>query len=207
MRKIILLLLIIFGSAPSWGSTELVQTIVTLAEGDVQITNQPSVNTATINPLTGVLSNKLTAIYKVDTNVSSSHDFAFIMQVKVNTQAGLQNALANTASGASIILGNIDPLHHPTLAAVNNLKTIPTSPLANANAISYPITATTTFPSVAIANLSTYGGLCFQLNVGLVQTGTISAAVATSAVPNSYSFTNDLAGTYQATVIMSAYSL
>lgn len=207
MKKSIISLLIILTSTPSWGASELNQAIVTKVPRAVSVTVLSSANTGAIDPLSGNLLSAVEGKFQIQTNDDDS-GYNFILQASVNTQSGPQNAYAQASGSPILIFGNNNPSFYPTLASINDIKSLPASPSGNPNAIAYNSTATmTNFQNIAFQNLPVYGGYCYKLKVGSAQSGTVTNTAGTTPYSNTYSIDNDRAGTYTVTLIMSAYSL
>lgn len=204
--KIVLLNSLFLGCAlSSLGATTFQQTITTTCPAAVDVTAiNPSAAMGTIAPATGNCSSP-SASFQLKTNGIDAN-YTYVVQAKLLTTGGVQtNAYAQVASQPYILLGNNAFPMYPTVAAVTNITSGTPTAANNTNVIAYPITNTlNNLASATFTNNALYGGLCYIIKTGASQNGTFTQTLGAAPLANTYSFSNDKAGTYQAVVTFTA---
>ena len=189
----------------SYGATNFQQTIVTNIPAAVNISayNQ-SLSKGSIAPQTGN-STSPSASFNIKTN-GDDCNYAYIIQAKVSTSNGGDvNAYFKNSNRDYIILGNVSSSNLPNTNSINNIKSGTPTTSGNPNAIAYPITNTlTNIESATMTNNSAYRGLCYSIKMGNSQNGNIIQTLGATPLTNTYSISNDRAGTYQATITFTA---
>lgn len=204
--KIMTILLIFNCFAPhSYSATNFQQTIVTTVPAAVNISayNQ-SLSKGTIAPQTGISSSP-SASFNIKTN-GEDCNYTYIVQAKVSTSnSGDVNAYFKNSNRDYIILGNVSSSNIPNTNSINNIKSGTPTSSGNPNAIAYPITNTlTNIESATMTNNSAYGGLFYSVNMGNSQNGNLVQTLGANPLTNTYSISNDRAGTYQAVITFTA---
>ena len=189
----------------SYSATNFQQTIITTVPTAVNISAyNHSLSKGTIAPQTGISSSP-SASFNIKTN-GEDCNYTYIMQAKVSTSnSGDVNAYFKNSNRDYIILGNVSSSNLPNTNSINNIKSgIPTLS-GNPNAIAYPITNTlTNIESATMTNNSAYRGLCYSVRMGDSQNGNLVQTLGTTPLTNTYSISNDRAGTYQAVITFTA---
>lgn len=164
----------------------------------------PSLATGTINASTGN-STSPSASFRLQTNGADTN-YTYVVQAKLLVTGGTQqNAYAQIGGQGYILLGNNSAANYPTTAAVNNIKGGTLTASSNPNVIAYPVSNTlTNLSSATLTNNATYGGLCYIVKTGTSKNGTLKQTVGAAPLANTYSFSNDKAGVYQAIVTFTA---
>ena len=113
-----------------------------------------------------------------------------------------ESAVSAYGQNGCILFGNI--LATPTMSAIEDAKT---GGHNNANVIAYPVTVTTTSPLTNSfeASNAQYGA-CYAIKVNGGKEGTVTHIVGGTPISGSYNVGQDQAGTYKATVTLSAVS-
>lgn len=205
LKTISTILLLNCCTMSSFCATTYQQSLITTIPAAVNISayNQ-SLSKGTINPQTGVSSSP-SASFNIKTN-GEDCNYTYTMQAKVLTSGnGDANAYFRNSNRDYIILGNVSGSHLPSLSAVNNIKS--STPVAsnNANVIAYPITNTlANIQSANMTNNQLCQGLCYVIRMGNSQNGNIVQTLGSAPYANTYSISNDRAGTYQAVITISA---
>lgn len=209
MRTITIVLGIIAATQLSlitcYGASTLQQTITTTIPAAVNVTAiNTSASKGTINPQTGNSSSP-SASFQLETNGNDSN-YTYVVQAKLFTSGGTQaNAYAQIGGQGYLLLGNNTPANYPTISAINNIKSGTPTASSNANVIGYPVTNTlSNLDSITLTNNSAYGGLCYIVQTGCSQKGTLSQVLGAVPLTNTYSISNDKAGTYQAIITFTA---
>lgn len=203
----IMTILLIFNcfATHSYSTTNFQQTIVTTVPAAVNISayNQ-SLAKGTIAPQTGISSSP-SASFNIKTN-GEDCDYTYIVQAKVSTSnSGDVNAYFKNSNRDYIILGNVSSSNIPNTNSINNIKSGTPTSSGNPNAIAYPITNTlTNIESATMTNNSAYGGLCYSVNMGNSKNGNLVQTLGANPLTNTYSISNDRAGTYQAVITFTA---
>ena len=203
----ILLIILIFNcfTQRSYSVTNFQQTIVTKVPSAVNIsTYNQSLAIGNIDPQTGMLSSP-SASFNIQTN-GEDVNYTYTVQAKVSTSnSGDVNAYLQNSNSAYIILGNIASSNLPDINAINDIKSGTPTIAENPNAIAYPITnILTNIESATITNNPTDGDLCYSVKMGESQSGNLVQNLGSTPLPNTYSLSNDRAGTYQAVITFTA---
>lgn len=189
----------------AYSATNFQQTIVTNVPSAVNISaiNQ-SLSKGSIAPQTGN-STSPSATFNIKTN-GEDCNYTYTMQAKVySSDNGEVNAYFKNSNREYIILGNISSSNTPNINSINNIKSGTPNSSENPNAIAYPITnMLTNIESASMVNCSTTNGLCYSIKMGNSQNGNIRQTIGASPLSNTYSISNDRAGTYQAVITLTA---
>jgi len=153
---------------------------------------------AEINPNTGVLNSSLNSSFSIITN--SRYEQNLTMSATANTENGTTNAIFNISDAKYIILTNSSK--KPSIGTIEDIKNGSSNSANNPNAIAYSITdPTETGEALKVKYNAEYKDWELQLTKrGVTQTSiTIPSG---NPLENTYSV-NDLAGSYQATIMLS----
>lgn len=197
--------MIALGLQDCLAATTFQHTIITTCPPAVNVTAfNTSAASGTINPQTGNSSSPA-ASFRLQTNGIDAK-YTYVVQAKLLTTGGTQtNAYAQISSQGYIMLGNNSPALYPTTAAVSNITGGSPTAASNANVIAYLVTNTlNNLQSATLTNNATYGGLCYIVKTGSNRNGTLVQTLSAAPRANTYSFANDKAGIYQATVTFTA---
>lgn len=169
--------------------------------------NVTAINTGaaigTIDAFTGNSSSP-SASFRLQTNGADTN-YTYVVQAKLLTSGGQQNAYAQIGGQGYILLGNNTFAYYPTTSAVSNITSGAPLASSNANVIAYPVTNTlTNLLSATLTNNPTYGGLCYIVKTGTSKDGTLKQTVGAAPLTNTYSIANDKPGVYQAVVTFTA---
>lgn len=170
---------------------------------NISVINQ-SLSKGSIAPQTGNSSSP-SASFNIKTN-GEDCNYTYTMQAKVySSDNGDVNAYFKNSNREYIILGNISSSNIPAANSINNIKSGTPNSSENPNAIAYPITnMLTNIESASMINCNTGRGLCYSIQMGNSQNGNIRQMLGTSPLANTYSISNDRAGTYQAIITLTA---
>ena len=204
-KGMILILIINTCVLKTFGDTTFQQTILTTVPGAVNISaiNQ-SLSKGSIAPQTGI-STAPSASFNIKTN-GEDCNYNYILQAKTqNSNGGDVNAYFKNSNKEYIILGNISGTNLPNTNSINNIKSGAQNISGNPNAIAYPINNTLiNIQSSTMNNNSNYGGLYYSIEMGNSQNGNFIQTLDTTPLTNTYSTSNDRAGTYQAIITLTA---
>ena len=154
-------------------------------------------STITVNPSNGTLTGgDLAAVFELDSNVIDESQ-KFVMTATINTQSGIVPAYD---SSGNLLFANTTNL--PTESDVSEAMSHSGN---NCNVIVYPVTVTTTSPieNEFNAGHATYGN-CYVIDINSAETGTVTQTVTPTPIANTYNNTRDTAGTYRATITITA---
>ena len=204
-KLMICITMLIVCSNKSYSATSFQQTIVTTIPSAVNISayNQ-SLAKGSIAPQTGI-STSPSASFNIKTN-GEDCNYNYIVQAKLSTSNSRDvNAYSKISNRDYIILGNVSSGNYPNINAVNNIKSGTPTAAGNPNVIAYPINnILTNIDSATMVNNSAYGGLCYSVKMGNSQNGNFVQSIGSVPLNNTYSISNDRAGTYQAIVTFTA---
>ena len=187
-----------FGTVKSYGYAEAEQSVQTTVQPSVAISKQSSsIDLGSINPTTGA-STGLNTVFSIQTN-GSDDDYDFVVQATIPVEEGLVSAYGNDGCLLFANIGN-----SPTAEAIENAKSGGNN---NKNVIAYPVTVTTSEPMTSEfqKNYGLYGD-CYVIKINNSSKGTVTHIVGQTPVQGTYNVGQDQAGTYQATVMFTAYS-
>ena len=189
----------------SYSATNCQQTILTTVPSAINISayNQ-SLSKGSIAPQTGN-STSPSASFNIKTN-GEDCNYTYIVQAKVNTSDnGEVNAYFKNSNRDCIILGNVSSQNLPKNTSISNIKNGASNVSGNPNAIAYPLTNTlSNIESATMTNNTSYGGLCYVVKMGNSQNGNFVQTIGAAPISNTYSISNDRAGTYQAVITFTA---
>ena len=202
---ILIIAITLICTTKTYSATTFQQTIVTAVPAAVNISayNQ-SLSKGSIAPQTGISSSP-SASFNIKTN-GEDCNYTYIIQAKLTTaNSGDVNAYFKNANRDYLILGNISSSNLPNTNSINNIKSSTPNASSNPNAIAYPINnILTNLSSATMINNSAYGGLCYSVKMGNSQNGNIVQNIGANPLTNTYSISNDRAGTYQAVITFTA---
>lgn len=205
LKLMVIIILLNICTVKTYSATTFQQTIVTTVPAAVNISayNQ-SLSKGTISAQTGVSSSP-SASFNIKTN-GDDCNYLYTLQAKLLTSnAGEVNAYFKNANKDYIILGNVTSSNLPSTNSINNIKSISPQTLENPNAIAYPINnVLTNIESATMINNPSDGGLAYSIKMGNSQNGNIVQTIGSNPLPNTYSISNDRAGTYQAIITFTA---
>ena len=150
-----------------------------------------------VNPENGALTGgTLAAEFELDSNVTDESQ-KFVMTATINTQSGIVPAYDSS--------GNLLFANTTILPSSTDVSEALSHSGNNCNVVVYPITVTTTSPieHEFTTGHATYGN-CYIIDINGAETGTVTQTVNSSPVANTYSNTRDTAGTYRATITLTA---
>lgn len=203
----ILLIVLIFNcfTQRSNSATNFQQTIITTVPSAVNISayNQ-SLSKGNIAPQTG-MSSSPSASFNIQTN-GEDYNYTYTVRAKVSTSDGGEvNAYFQNSNTDYIVLGNVSSSNLPDTNSINNIKSGTPIVDENPNAIAYPITNTiTNIESATMTNDSAYEDICYSVKMGNSQNGNLVQTLGSTPLSNTYSLSNDRAGTYQAVITFTA---
>lgn len=204
-KKIVSTVILTNCSLISFGATSFKQVIVTTVPSAVNISayNQ-SLSKGNISPQTGISSSP-SASFNIKTN-GEDCNYTYSVQAKLSTaDNGDVNAYVKKGNKEYLILGNISSGNFPSLQSVNDIKNNNPTFENNANAIAYPIkNILNNIESASIRNNPNYNGIHYAIKMGNSQNGNFVQSIDSNPLINTYSITNDRAGTYQAIITFTA---
>ena len=186
---------VLFSTQEAFCEATAVQTSETSVQPTVAIEKIQSKNESSINPKTGDITSDLSSTFKIQINDTKSYDF--IVYSSINCSAGSVSAFDKDGN---ILFANttVVPLDSAVVNAKQKVK-------GNPNVIVYPFELemdadmTKTFTSREGYNE------CFVVNfINSAMEGEVVQTIGGSALPNTYSIGEDIAGTYKATVYITA---
>lgn len=198
LKLLFLIMAVSFGTVKSYGYAEAEQSVQTTVQPSVAISKQSSsIDLGSINPTTGA-STGLNTVFSIQTN-GSDDDYDFVVQATIPVEEGLVSAYGNDGCLLFANIGN-----SPTAEAIENAKSGGNN---NKNVIAYPVTVTTSEPMTSEfqKNYGLYGD-CYVIKINNSSKGTVTHIVGQTPVQGTYNVGQDQAGTYQATVMFTAYS-
>ena len=191
----------ITNQAYATGSTNATSTVTGTVPVLNTVTQTGGSLTISVAPDTGLLASPISSTFSVFTNNNSGVKVQFT--ATDTTTTGSVNALAGTTANSNtgtIVLTNGTVL--PTSAAVTNALSTTATPANNANAVAYSAVFTGTNGSTA-AN-PVFVNVGDSLTTVTAPVGTTNFTVQlnnnTTLLNNTFSDTNDLAGSYTATI-------
>lgn len=165
-----------------------------------------SINSGSTTPSTSLTANTgvigpLQAAFDLSTN-GTDDDFDFVITSSITYDGGSASAYD---SNGNILFVNTAANSIPTATDVSNAKN---GIRPNHNVISYPVTMILDSPFISTfhTNYKTYGN-SYVINVRDGTEGKVIHSIGSNPVENTYSPTGDAAGTYRATITMSAIAL
>lgn len=204
MKKNILISLILLVTTivveRAYGYAVAEQSLDTTVQPTVTIEKQTSsIENAVADGKTGTHSG-LQSVFNIKTN-GNDENYDFIITSSIPHDGG---AVSAYGSNGSLLF--VNTLSSPTSSAIENAKIGGDN---NKNVIAYPVEVSATSPITASfeQNYSVYGN-CYVIKVNSSDgvDGIITHIVGQTPVSNTYSIGQDQAGTYQATVTLSAVS-
>ena len=148
------------------------------------------------SPTTGIIDGTLCAVFELDSNdTDGGPDFV------ITAEAAHSSGNFNAYDGE----GNILFTNETQLPSSTDVAEAFSRTGDNYNAILYPVTIDSPFTINFQASHVTYGN-CYIVNLGGETEGTITHTVGPSPVAGTFSTTKDTAGTYKATVTITAIS-
>ena len=179
----------------SYGTASVEQTLTTSVQPAVSITKTSANETGTITPANGSHSG-LNASFEIQTN-GNDDNYYYIVEAKALSTSGEVSAFG---SNRELVFGNVNEL--PTPTAIEHARE---GIAGNDNAIAYYTTMTITNP-MTVRYESDYAEHenCWAINVNDTSVGTLNQQIGGTPVPNTYSKTCDMAGTYRVTVTLTA---
>jgi len=202
MKTKTLLLMILLGiTAPqSWGAAEFYQNLVTLTENVVEITPLSSNTGGEINPGTGAVT-PISAKFNIKTNAGES-DYDFVLQATTKVQGGEEvNAYFVNGQSGYLILTNSS--RRPDKSSVDNIKTSP-SAAQNPNAIAWGVNVSST-GDIELKSSPQFGGVYYDITKASGADTVVIQSISGAPYAGTYSINHDSSGTYDATVILSAF--
>lgn len=189
----------------SLAATNFQQTIVTNVPSAIDISayNQ-SLSKGNISPQTGISSSP-SASFSIKTN-GEDNNYTYSVQAHVSTSNNADvGAYFKNADRDYIILGNISSSNLPDVSSINNIKSATPTASDNPNAIAYPVeNILTNIESATMDNSPINGDLRYLVIMGNSQNGNFVQTLGSTPLSNTYSLSNDRAGTYQAVVTFTA---
>lgn len=197
LKLLIFLITVTFVTGRAYCYTEAEQSLDTTVQPAVSILkSDASIENLGANPEKGTHSG-FSSIFDIKTN-GTDEDYDFLIESSILTSNGTVVAYGNNGC---ILFGHI--LATPTMAAIENAKLGGNN---NANVIAYPVTVQTTNPFTASFDSGNSKGACYVIKVNGGTEGTVTHLVGGTPISGTYSVGQDQAGTYQATVTLSAVS-
>ena len=188
---------VLTGTVQAYGYASTEQTINTSVQAAVAVEKVSSNEAGTIEPATGAITGELSSSFNLQTNDTNTYDF--IVYSKILTTDGEVSAFD---SNGNLLFGNTTSL--PTGTAVSNAKNGNSN---NADVIGYRINMTVTDGmDINFTQSETYDK-CYKINfTGSAVQGTLTEKISGQPATNTYSIGKDTAGSYSATVYITAIS-
>ena len=206
LKSLLIFSLLALCAGRGYADGEVPDEIQLNSELTVSITKGSSSHeSGTIDVTTGVNSGGVVSYFDIETNgTDDDYDFYLTSTFPIDGTA-CSGYFGDAKAGTGyILLGNTAVGHKPTEDAVSKAKT---GVKGNKNVIAYPVTISTSGNMDYDYNSShaTYGS-CYKITLNGDSEGTVTHRIGTSPAVNTYEPYYDAAGTYQATITLTAIS-
>ena len=204
MKKLLpLMSLVVLASPNAFGLAELTQDLITNIPSSISLNaiNQDA-SSGDINPLNGVINRNLSVSFEILTNGDDAN-YDYILSSSIASFEG-DTISAYYKNGAQDCLALANTFNKPTLASINNLKSLTPAKNKNENIIGYPLhNIIQNLESITMQDSQEHKGMYYLIKVGDNQAGFVSQQLETKPLLNTYSYL-DTAGLYQAVITLSA---
>lgn len=194
-NTLILILVVLFSTQEAFSQASAGQMLRTSVQPAVAIEKISSVENGSITATKGEISGSLSSSYKLQVNDGENYDFIIYATLLTAT-----DTVSAFDKNGDLLFSNNNNL--PTNSAVENART---NIEANANVIGYPFEITIDENmSLNFTTDKTYSE-CYKVNLtNSATSGNLLQTVSGAPTTNTYSLGEDLAGTYKATVYITA---
>ena len=195
LNILILVTSVLFSTQEAFSQASTVQTLSTSVQSAVAIEKVSSMEQGSISPVTGEISGSLTSSFNLQINDENSYEF-----VIYSTLSTADSTVSAFDQNGNLLFSNIDNL--PTGSAVEKAKL---NQEGNANVIGYPFELSLDENmAVTFTNDKTYDD-CYKINfTNAATSGNLIQTVSGNPTANTYTVGEDTAGTYKATVYITA---
>ncbi|MBQ4114139.1 hypothetical protein IJD34_01905 [bacterium] len=196
LKSLILVMAVLTGTVKAFGFTQAEQTAMLSVQSSVAITKSASsVETGSISPVDGSISNDIQASFILKTNDGTESSYKFLVASKIQTIEGEVSAFSEDGS---LVFANLGAL--PSISAVNDAKAHGNN---NPNVIVYPITMNITSPmTIEFGTKSAPEN--YTISINGASEGTLNQILSRNPVQSTFSTGQDQAGSYQAIVYFTA---
>ena len=195
LKLLILVVSVLFSTQKAFCEATAVQMLETSVQPTVAIEKTSSNTEGSINPKTGDLTSELTSTFNLQINDTKNYDF--VIYSTVNSASGAESAFD---INGNLLFANTTVL--PLTSAVSNARQ---NVKGNPNVIVYPFKLS--IDTDMTKTFSTREGYneCYQINfTNSAMEGEVTQTIGGSALPNTYSIGEDVAGIYKATVYITS---
>ena len=194
-NTLILILVVLFSTQEAFSQASAGQMLRTSVQPAVAIEKISSVENGSITATKGEISGSLSSSYKLQVNDGENYDFIIYATLLTAT-----DTVSAFDKNGDLLFSNNNNL--PTNSAVENART---NIEANANVIGYPFEITIDENmSLNFTTDKTYSE-CYKVNLtNSATSGNLLQTISGAPTTNTYSLGEDLAGTYKATVYITA---
>ena len=196
LKTLSILTLLAFCAGRSYADgTQITQTLSATIQPSVSVTKSAaSVETGEIDPENGSHAG-IVSVFNISTNGNDSN-YDFFLSATFPNAASMISAYDGSGN---IMFGNV--AYPPTELAIQDAIIHGTY---NKNVISYPVTVTAESPMTVTTYTHPNYSNCYRLKLNSSQEGSLTHTVGTTPVTNTYILSQDAAGTYQATITLTA---
>ena len=186
---------VLFSTQEAFSQASTVQTLSTSVQSAVAVEKLSSLEQGSISPVTGEISQSLTSTFNLQINDENAYDF-----VVYSTILTADSTVSAFDKNGNILFSNIDNL--PSESAVGKAKL---NQEGNANVIVYPFELSLDENmSVTFTTDKTYSD-CYKVNfTNSATSGNLVQTISGAPIANTYIVGEDTAGTYKATVYITA---
>ncbi len=200
LTSLILITAVLTSTVKAFGYAQVRQRLLTIAEPAVAIEKLTENNAGNIAVETGIHSG-LGASFQLQTNDDDS-GYDYILTATTPTTGGSTSAFTKINDQTGIVFVNVSA--EPTLDDIDNAKN---GSGLNRNVIVYPISMEIDNPMTVeyVPNHATYDN-CWQVRVNGGTSGVLTQTINGTPLAGTYTIGHDAAGSYQATIVFTAYS-
>ena len=195
LKTLILVVSVLFSTQKAFCEATAVQMAETSVQPTVAIEKTSNNNEGSINPKTGDITSDLTSTFNLKINDTNNYDF--IIYSTITSASGAEPAFD---TNGNLLFANTTIL--PLTSAVSNAKQ---NIKGNPNVIVYPFNLS--LDTDMTKSFTTREGYdkCYTINfINSAMEGDITQTIGGSAITNTYSMGEDIAGVYKATVYVTA---
>lgn len=192
---LILIMSVLFSAQEAYSQASTGQTLRTSVQPAVAIEKISSVETGNLSAITGEIFGSLSSTFNLQVNDGESYDFIIYATLLTAT-----DTVSAFDKNGDLLFSNNTNL--PTNSAVENARA---NIEGNANVIGYPFEITLDENmSLNFTTDKTYSE-CYKVNLtNSATSGNLLQTISGAPTTNTYSLGEDLAGTYKATVYITA---
>ena len=186
---------VLFSTQEAFSQASTVQTLSTSVQSAVAVEKTNSLEQGSISPVTGEISGALTSTFKLQINDENAYDF-----VVYSTISTADSTVSAFDQNGNLLFSNMD--NFPSESAVTKAKL---NQEGNANVIVYPFELSLDENmSVTFTTDKTYSD-CYKVNfTNSATSGNLVQTISGAPIANTYIVGEDTAGTYRATVYITA---